>query len=102
MAIVIRINTPLVIIKRSGIIIYVTSHTVTIISKLDKIRDIISKNDNKIVINKIELEDETLYIEIEKPFKGIFKGLIKTKKSKIKSSYKGYFSNDKKVIERNK
>ncbi len=68
----------------------------------DKIRDIVSKNDNKITINKIELDDETIYIETEKSFKGIFIGLIKTKISKIKSSYKGYFNNEKKVIERNK
>jgi len=69
----------------------------------ENIRDLINRNDNKIVINNYKIEENTIYLETEKAYKGIFLGLIKTKLSKVKSSYKGYFDNDnKRIIERNK
>ena len=68
----------------------------------DKIKEIINKNDNKIIVINYTLTDNTIYLKTEKNYKGIFLGLIKTKISKVESSYKGYFDNEKKIIERNK
>lgn len=68
----------------------------------EKITDIINKNDEKITINYYKIDNNTIYLETEKAYKGIFLGLLKTKISKVKSSYKAYYKNDKKVIERNK
>ena len=68
----------------------------------EKINNIINKNDSKIIIKNYKIENNTIYIETEKKYKGIFIGLINTKISKITSSYKGYINEDKKIIERNK
>ncbi len=68
----------------------------------DKIRDIINQNDSTITNIKYKIDGETIYIETEKPYKGIFLGLLNTKISEVKSSYKGYIVDTKKVIERNK
>ena len=68
----------------------------------DKIKEIINKNDNKIEVLDYKVIDNTIYLKTEKSYKGIFLGLLKTKISKVESSYKGYFDNEKKIIERNK
>ena len=67
-----------------------------------KIEEIVNKNDEKIIIKNYKIENDIIYLDLEKEYKGIFLGLIKTKISKIKSSYKGYNNNSKKIIERNK
>ena len=68
----------------------------------DKIKEIINKNDNKIIVINYKVIDNTIYLKTEKSYKGIFLGLLKTKISKVESSYKGYFDKEKKIIERNK
>ena len=68
----------------------------------EKINDIIIKNDPQITIKNYKIENNIVYIETEKSYKGIFLGLINTKISKILSSYKGYLNETKKIIERNK
>ena len=67
----------------------------------DDIREIISNNDNNIIVY-YKNENDVIYLETEKAYKGIFLGLLKTKISKVRSSYKGYFNDEKRIIERNK
>ena len=63
---------------------------------------LIRENDNKIIVINYKVIDNTIYLKTEKSYKGIFLGLLKTKISKVESSYKGYFDKEKKIIERNK
>ena len=65
------------------------------------IKEIINNNDNEINVY-YKLENNVIYLETEKDYRGIFLGLLKTKISKVRSSYKGYFDNEKRIIERNK
>jgi len=67
---------------------------------IDKIKDIIYKNDSLIKIVYIKKEDNKIYISTEKKYDGHFLGFISRNFINIKSSYMGYVEGEKRYIER--
>ena len=65
-----------------------------------EIKNLILKNDKDIIINKISIDNDVVEINLEKEYNGIFSHLIDKKIYNIKSNYKGYKKNNKKIIER--
>ena len=64
--------------------------------------EMITKNKEDIIDKKIEIIDDKIYITLEDRVKDNFKVISDSNLFKIKSSYVGYFLDDKKIIERNK
>lgn len=65
-----------------------------------EIKNLILKNDKDIIINKININNNVVEINLEKEYNGIFSHLVNMDIYNIKSNYKGYKENNKKIIER--
>ena len=65
-----------------------------------EIKNLILKNDKDIIINYININDEVIEISLEKEYNGIFSHLVNMDIYNIKSNYKGYKKENKKIIER--
>lgn len=67
---------------------------------VDDCKELILKNDNDIIINDIEISDNLVEISLGKKYNGFFSHLLNKEIYNIESNYKGYRSEDKKIIER--
>ena len=65
-----------------------------------EIKNLILKNDKDIIINKISINNDVVEINLEKEYNGIFSHLVNMDIYNIKSNYKGYKKENKKIIER--
>lgn len=65
-----------------------------------EIKNLILKNDKDIIINKININNNVVEINLEKEYNGIFSHLVNMDIYNIESNYKGYKENNKKIIER--
>jgi len=67
---------------------------------IDKINEIITKNDPEIKVLNSKIEDKKIYLVIEKKYKSYFLKFINKDLTNIKSSYIGYYESEKEYIER--